>query len=848
MRELSALTDKKVFPIDHILPELKKTLEQTNTALLQAPPGAGKTTRVPLALLDAPWLQGRKILMLEPRRLAARSAARFMATQLGEKAGQTIGYRTRLDTKVSGVTRIEVVTEGILTRLIQSDPMLEDYAAVLFDEFHERSLQADLGLALVRETQEALREDLRVLVMSATLDTAPIARLLGDVPVLSSEGRAYPVDVFYRPAPTTRRNPRLVDQVVAVVIEALAKQPGSVLVFLPGAGEIHRVAQALAGQLASNVSIAPLFGNLKAAEQDQAIAPAASGTRKVVLATAIAETSLTIEGVRVVVDSGQQRRAVFDPNSGMTRLVTGRVSKASAEQRKGRAGRVEPGVCYRLWSESEQFGLVEFTPPEIREADLAPLVLELAQWGARTPDKLVWIDPPAPAHWQQAVALLQWLDMLDDEGAITEHGKSARALGIHPRLAHMVILGRSRGLGRLAAELAALLEDRDLLGPGAGADMHERIRALRGELRGELRSERGSQRIDLHRLQALRQQAKRLSERGASDKSEQDPIPTATEVGRLLALAYPDRIGKRRPGDTPRYQLSNGKGALLREDDGLARHEWLVAADLDGKSREATIYLAAPVDLPTLEADLAAHIREQDEAEWDDKRGTVVARKTRRLGALLLAAKPLEKPSPELVQQGILAAVLRKGLDSLPWTPAARQWQARVALLARHYPGQWPDVSEQALTESLEYWLAPFLTGISRWSELAKLNLQNALNSLLEYPQQQQLAELAPTTLTIPTGSSVTLDYTVENGPVLAAKLQALFGWTKTPEVAGGKVPVLIHLLSPARRPLAVTADLASFWSNVYPQVRKDTRGRYPKHPWPEDPLTAVAQQGIKRK
>ncbi|WP_417512829.1 ATP-dependent helicase HrpB [Marinobacter sp.] len=829
-----------MLPIDHILPELEQTLERNTTALLQAPPGAGKTTRVPMALLNAPWLYGRKILMLEPRRLAARSAARFMASQLGEKPGQTVGYRTRLDTKVSGTTRIEVVTEGILTRLIQSDPMLEDYAAVLFDEFHERSLQADLGLALVRETQDALRDDLRILVMSATLDTAPIARLLGDVPVLSSEGRAFPVDVFYRPAPTAQRNLRLVDQVVAVVAEALAQQPGSVLVFLPGAGEIHRVAQALTGLVDPGVVIAPLFGNLKASEQDQAIAPAAEGIRKVVLATAIAETSLTIEGVRVVVDSGQQRRAVFDPNSGMTRLITGRVSKASAEQRKGRAGRVEPGVCYRLWSESEQFGLAEFTPPEIRGADLAPLVLELAQWGARTPDKLVWIDPPPPAHWQQAVELLQWLDMLDDEGAITEHGKLARGLGIHPRLAHMVVLGRSLGLGRLAAELAALLEDRDLLGPGAGADMHERIRALRGE--------RGSQRIDPHRLQALRQQAKRLSERDALSISEQQTVPTASEVGRLLALAYPDRICKRRPGDTPRYQLSNGKGALLREDDGLARHEWLVAADLDGKAREARIYLAAPVDLPTLESDLAPHIREQNEAEWDDRRGTVVARKTRRLGALLISEKSLAKPSPELIQQGLLAAVRRKGLDSLPWTPSARQWQARVALLAKHYPGQWPDVGDKALAESLEHWLAPFLTGISRWSDLARLNLHNALNSLLEYPQQQTLAELAPTSLTIPTGSSVVLDYAVENGPVLAAKLQALFGWTKTPEVAGGKVPVLIHLLSPAQRPLAVTADLASFWVNVYPQVRKDTRGRYPKHPWPEDPLTAIAQQGVKRK
>src|SRR5690554_5505030 len=544
-----------------------------------------------MALLDAPWLQGRKILMLEPRRLAARSAARFMASQLGEQPGQTVGYRTRLDTKISGATRIEDVTEGILTRLIQSDPMLEDYAAVLFDEFHERSLQADLGLALVRETQEALREDLRVLVMSATLDTAPIARLLGDVPVLSSEGRAFPVEVFYRPAPNTQRYPRLVDQVVAVVSEALVQQPGSVLVFLPGAGEIHRVAQALAGQVASNVVIAPLFGNLKAAEQDQAIAPAAEGTRKVVLATSIAETSLTIDGVRVVVDSGQQRRAVFDPNSGMTRLITGRVSKASAEQRKGRAGRVEPGVCYRLWSESEQFGLADYTPPEIQQADLAPLVLELAQWGARSPEQVAWIDAPPNAHWQQAVELLQWLDLLDAEGAITDHGKAARELGLHPRLAHMVIKGRALGLDQLAAELAALLEERDLLGPGSGADLHERIRVLRGE--------RGHRGLDPARLKAVQQAAKRLC-RGRFVQE----LPAETEVGRVLAEAYPDRIARRRPGTTPRYQLSNGKGAVLREEDPLARQEWLVAADLDGKAREATIYLAAPVDLADLEQDL----------------------------------------------------------------------------------------------------------------------------------------------------------------------------------------------------------------------------------------------------
>ncbi len=827
-----------MLPIDSILPKLKETLNQSPTALLQAPPGAGKTTRVPLALLDAPWREGRKILMLEPRRLAARSAARFMARQMGEKAGQTVGYRTKLDTKISATTQIEVVTEGILTRLIQNDPMLEDYAAVLFDEFHERSLHADLGLALVRESQQALRNDLRLLVMSATLDSAPIARVLGDIPVITSDGRAFPVEVNYRPVQARNRHPKqaIVDSVVAVIHEALENQEGSLLVFLPGAGEIRKVESRLRGQLGDDVLLAPLYGNLKSAEQDRAISPAEPGMRKVVLATAIAETSLTIEGVRVVIDSGQQRRAVFDPNGGMTRLITARVSKASAEQRKGRAGRIEPGVCYRLWSESEQFALAEFTPPEIQEADLVSLVLELAQWGARDANGVGWIDPPPAAHWQQATDLLRLLGMLNAEGAITDHGKAARNLGIHPRLANMVLLGRSLGLGAPAAELAALLGDRDLMGPGAGADMHERLRVLRGEYKPSG--------LDTARLSTVCQAAKRLMASG----NHSAVLPTATETGRLLALAYPDRVGHRRRGQSARYQLSNGKGASLRDDDSLARYDWLVAADLDGKAREATIYLAAPVEIVDLEQDLSALIDEFEEATWDSKRGTVVARRVRKLGELILEEKELPRPAPALIQQGLLTAVRKGGLDSLPWSDTAIQWCARVRLLADVFPGEWPDVRNEALLANLEGWLSPFLAGMQRWSDLSELNLVEALNSLLTYQQQQQLSSLAPVALTIPAGQSVTLNYTAENGPVLAAKLQALFGWTETPRVAGGRVPVVIHLLSPARRPLAVTADLASFWRNVYPEVRKDTRGRYPKHPWPEDPLTAVAQQGVKRK
>jgi ATP-dependent helicase HrpB len=529
--------------------------------------------------------------------------------------------------------------------------------------------------------------------------------------------------------------------VVSVIHEALADQSGSLLVFLPGAGEIRRVERQLQNQTGNDVIVAPLYGNLKSVEQDRAIAPAPEGYRKVVLATAIAESSLTIEGVRVVIDSGQQRRAVFDANSGMTRLVTGWVSKASAEQRKGRAGRIEPGVCYRLWSESAQFGLAEFTPPEIKEADLAPLVLELAQWGARSPDQLDWIDPPPAAHWQQAVALLQWLDMLDADSAITEHGKAARDMGVHPRLAHMILRGRDIGHGYLAAELAALLEERDLAGRSAGADMQERVRMLRGS--------GPRQGVDTARVISITKSVSRLA--GGFERPQ--AMPTDDEVGRVLAQAYPDRIARKRRGEAPRYQLSNGRGAALRSDDRLARYEWLVAAELDGKAREATIYLAAPVTPAVLEQDLSGHIEEYEEAVWDERRGTVVARRVRKLGQLELEETALPAPSPELVQQGLLAAVRKKGLGSLPWTPAAEQWLARVTLLAEYFPGEWPTVSERWLTDNLETWLGPFLAGMTHWRDLDKLNLIQALASLLEYPQQQALEDLAPTRLTIPTPS-----------------------------------------------------------------------------------------------
>lgn len=818
-----------MLPVDSILPELNTTLEHSSIALLQAPPGSGKTTRVPLALLDATWRQQRKILVLEPRRLAARSVARFMAQQLDEPVGQTVGYRTRLDSKISSTTQIEVVTEGILTRLIQHDPQLENYAIVIFDEFHERSLQADLGLALILEAQLALRDDLRILVMSATLNTEPLARVLGEAPLISTQGRSFPVEVLYQPP----RSQHWLDALVNCIHAALREQSGSILVFLPGVGEIRRVAERLAPLQSDSILLAPLYGNLSSQKQDEAIQPAPNGMRKIVLATSIAETSLTIEGIRVVIDSGQQRRAVFNPNSGTSQLITSRVSKAAAEQRKGRAGRIEPGVCYRLWSADEHLSLPEFTPPEILEADLASVVLELAQWGAREPTDLAWVNTPPQAHWDQAKQLLQTLRLLDAHGAITELGKAARELGLHPRLATMVLQGRTLGLGKTAAQLAALLSERDILSNHQDSDMHERIRVLNGET---------SQPIDKARVHSVKQAAQQL----CSDKESR--IPSPEDAGRLLAFAYPDRLGKQRKNQSGRYQLSNGKGATLRASDSLAGNPWLVAAELDGKSKEATIFLAAPITLADIEHDHAHLIHEYDDISWDEQRGTVRARRVRMLGQLLLSEHELAKPTAEQYECALLNAVRNKGLSSLPWDNACLQWRARVALLHQLYPEQWPNMSDSALIDRIAEWLQPFLQGMRRWDDLKQLALWDALNSQLDYTQQRQLEQLAPSTLTIPTGQQVQLDYCAENGPVLAAKLQALFGWEYTPRLINGQIPVLIHLLSPAQRPLAVTSDLHSFWRNAYPEVRKDMRGRYPKHPWPEDPLTASAQQGVKRR
>ncbi|QKK01413.1 MAG: ATP-dependent helicase HrpB [Pseudomonadota bacterium] len=810
-----------MLPVDTVLPELLDALADRTTVLLQAPTGSGKTTRVPIALLAAPWRQERRILMLEPRRLAARSAARFMAARLGERTGQTIGYRTRLDSRISKTTQVEVVTEGILTRLIQSDPELPNYAAVIFDEFHERSLQADLGLALVRETQQALRENLRLVVMSATLDTAALATVLGPCPVVHAEGRSHPVAVHYRPA-SPRQRDRPETHMAACLLEALDRETGSALVFLPGMREMRRLAARLNGRLPDSVRLCLLHGQIDAAEQDAAIQPPPPGQRKVVLASAIAESSLTIEGIRIVIDAGLQRRARFDPNSGMARLVTERVSKASAEQRRGRAGRLEAGVCYRLWSEAEQTRLQAHTPPEILSADLAPVVLELAQWGVSDPARMTWLDPPPRAPWQQAAELLRQLGALDAHRRITPHGRAMLSLGLHPRLAHMVLVGREIGLARTAAELAGLLQERG--GLHDSADIQLRLSRMR---------------------QAKRPTGALLRARKAADKltgRESDTATCRQASGRLLAHAWPDRIARSR-GKRGRFLLANGRGALLDEADPLAGEEWLVACELDGRAREARIFLAAAVDRTDLENDFAERIETLESADWDERRGTVVARRQRRLGALVFEQTELQQPDPEILQAGLLAAVRRKGLDTLPWTEAARQWQARAQLLHRLEPRHWPAFDGASLAESLDDWLLPWLAGTSRWSDLQSLDLVAMLQSRLGHRHLPEFDRLVPATLALPTGRAARLDYRADGGPVLAVKLQAMFGCADTPKVAGGRVPVTLHLLSPAGRPLAVTADLASFWQNAYGQVRKDMRGRYPKHPWPEDPLAADATE-----
>ncbi len=848
-------------PVVEALPALRRALDDEGSAVLVAPPGAGKTTLVPLALLGAAWLEGRKILVLEPRRLATRAAAARMAHLLGEDdAGGTVGYRIRMDTRVSGRTRVEVVTEGVLTRMLQSDPALAEVGCVVFDELHERSIHADVGLAMALQCRELLRPDLRVLAMSATLDAEPVAALLGGeggpAPVVRSEGRMYRVETVWRDTPV---DGWIEPPTVATVLRALDEEEGDVLVFLPGTGEIRRTAERLAeAGVPRDTTVHPLYGNLSRDAQDDAIRPSPPGRRKVVLATSIAETSLTIEGVRVVVDAGLMRVPRFDPGTGMTRLETLRVTRDAADQRRGRAGRLEPGVCYRMWTAAEERGLVPARTPEIVEADLAPLALDLAVWGAE-PGELRWLTPPPESAYAQATELLRELEVLDEEGAVTEHGRAVAGLGVHPRVGHMLLRAREEGLDGVAADLAALLGERDvLLGSGRApdADLRLRLEAMRrGRSQGVGRVGRVSghevHRGGLHRALREADHLRRTVAQAATGGSRRAarPGPEAeAHAGLLLAFAYPDRVGARRPGERGRYLLRNGRGAAFREAQSLEGAEWLVAAEVEGRGREARIFRAAPVDAAEIEEAFRDQIREVEEVRWDADAGRVRAFRRRKLGALVLSEAPLGDAAPHLVARGLVEGVRETGVARLPWSKETGQLKERLLFLHRWQGDPWPDTSDEALEETLEDWLLPFLSGMRALDDLKRVDLAEALLTGVPWETRARLDELAPTHLEVPSGSHVRIDYSDPDAPALAVKLQEVFGLTETPRIGGGRVPLTMKLLSPAQRPVQVTQDLASFWRDAYFEVRKDMRGRYPKHPWPEDPLEAEATRRTKRR
>ncbi|MFC6979378.1 ATP-dependent helicase HrpB [Microbulbifer taiwanensis] len=812
---------------------------------------------VPLTLLDSDWLGSRNIVVLEPRRLAARSAAARMAELLGEPVGQTVGYQIRAERKVSAATRILVVTEGILTRLLQSDPELAKTALVIFDEFHERNLQGDLSLALCLQSQEYLREDLKLLVMSATLETETVAALLGDAPVITSEGRSYPVHVHYLPHQQQPEDKRQLPALMARrIVASMDGEQGSLLAFLPGVGEIRQVEALLREQLAGReeITIASLYGDLGKQQQDAAIAPSPPGRRKIVLATNVAETSLTIDGIRMVVDSGLMRESRFDPNSGMNRLVTTQVSQASATQRCGRAGRLSEGLCLRLWSESRQNGMAAKNTPEILISDLAPLMLELAQWGVNDVTELRWLDLPPPGSVAQAQQLLQQLGALDEALRITTHGGEMLALGAHPRLAHMMIRSLDWDLTREACLLAGLLSERDIFRGEArwDRDIHKRMQLLEGQAKNSA--------VDRGAVQRIRQQAgtwqrqlAKVPHRGT------EPGPTKIDqqdrIGALLGLAYPDRIAQSRRDRERRFLLSGGRGAHFSHDDELALADFLVVADLDGQGRDARIQLAARISEGALRECFAEHIEQKESVRWDEAAGRAVASLKTSLGRLLLDERPAKEISPQLLSRALLDAIHQKGLGTLPWSREAQDLRARVQFLrasAAEYPQlladlPLPDWSDAALEASLEDWLLPHLHGCNRLDQLKQLNLHSILQGQLDWPSQQKIDELAPSHFTVPSGSRIQVDYG-ETPPVLAVRLQELFGLAQTPAILQGQLPLMIHLLSPARRPVQVTRDLASFWANTYQEVKKELRIKYQKHYWPDDPLTAQATSKTKKR
>jgi len=832
-------------PVEAVLEDVQQALSDNASAVLQAPPGAGKTTCVPLYLLLSSWLEGRKILVLAPRRLAARAAAGRMAELLQERVGQTVGYRVRLDSRISAATRIEVITEGVLTRMLQSDPSLEGVGLVIFDEFHERSLDADLGLALCLDMQGVLNQELRLLIMSATIETAPIAELLHGAPVIACRGRSFAVETRY----VGRHTPVFSSEAIgAAVLSAVGSESGSILVFLPGAVEIRQVAQLLGkAGLGPDWIIAPLFGNLPRSGQDRAIEPAPDGKRKIVLATSIAETSLTIEGIRVVVDSGLQRVPRYDVRSGLTRLVTIPVSRAAADQRRGRAGRLGPGICLRLWSDRIHYTLPAAHRPEILEADLTGLVLELAIWGVGDPGRLRWLDPPSASAFDSACRLLRSLGALDDDGRISDHGNRMAALPLHPRLAHMMLAADSMDQGGVACDLAALLGERDVLRFDRGrtdADMRIRLDLVQAAGRKQPLAYPDAT-IDFSAVRRVVRTANQLRRRLGVSAGECH----AASIGRLLAWAYPDRVARRRPTGRGSFLLANGRGAFLDPVEPLAAETFVIAVELDGNRRNARIYKAAACDVDILMEQFAEQVQWAETVAWDLQRRVVAARRDLKLGALTLRSEPLSTPDPHQLLAALLEGIRQQGLDCLPWTRALRHWQNRVCFLRRlaEDQQQWPDASDGGLLLHLAQWLAPYLAGVTRLRDLARIELKKALAGMLSYQQRRLMDELAPTHLTVPSGSRIPIDYSGEV-PVLAVRLQEMFGLSKTPAVAGGRQALLIHLLSPAGRPVQITQDLAGFWQNGYPEVKKELKGRYPKHYWPDDPLQAQATARVRPK
>lgn len=850
--------DLPKLPITEVLPSIRDAFKESHELVLEAPPGAGKTTLVPLALLDQPWLDGQRIIMLEPRRMAARAAAQRMASLLNEQPGERVGYRIRQDSRIGPHTRVEVITEGILTRMLVDDPSLEGVGLLIFDEFHERSLDADFGLALALQSRELFRDanaPLRLLVMSATLDGDAVSQLLGGAPLVRSAGKMFPVTVHYG------QPKRLDDNIVEVVLKALpaiiGEHDSSVLVFLPGQGEINKVLRQLASRLDQHqlqeLVILPLYGALPLREQQRAIEPV-SGKRKIVLATDIAETSLTIEGINIVVDAGLCREPRFDPATGMTRLQTRRISQDSSTQRMGRAGRLAPGHCYRLWSDAQQHQLPQQSTPQIMQADLAPLVLQLIAWGIDDINELQWLDAPPPGPMGQALDLLKRLGAIktSKKGSLTladcslsDHGHLMASMPTHPRLAHMLITSAGTAAAKTAAALAALLSDRSPLGRELGADLAAQLAVVLGQQRCHSQHQGW--------LKRTQQQAKTFQQVIVKTHSRQSPISSESATGFLLACAYPDRIAHRKPGRQNHYLLSNGRTATLDQRDALANNEWLAAAELGGSIHKGgtdsndRIFSACALDPALFDNQLSDLVEAKDSLHWDERAERFNAEHIRSVGKLVIERKRIEKIPPESKREALLEVLRKRGLKLLPWTPALRQWQSRVMLLNKLGLNDWPDISDQQLLLSIESWLAPFLDPINKLSDFKQLDLQSILSTLLPWPLPQQLKELAPTAIRVPSGSNINIDYQ-QSPPVLSVKLQEMFGCLDTPTIANGKVKLMLHLLSPAQRPLQVTQDLAGFWRSSYVEVKKEMKGRYPKHPWPDNPEQALPTKYTKRR